>query len=267
MAEASDILIAMADKTSNATYFNKAWVNLTGRPMEYLLNFGWVDLVHPDDREKYVNIYLEAFQKRVPFTGLFRVMNKNGEYRWLLAQGPPLFRPDGSFAGYISSCVDITEQVLARQKMQEAEQKARLALYSAELGLYEIIYDSDAMITDDRFKQIWGFDEDAPRNKYAAVLHPDDAGARAKAHELSLITGQLDYQARVIWKDQSVHWVRVTGTVIYDEHKKPFKLIGVVQDITDAVTARKKLEEREQRFSDLINSACRTCVMRGKILL
>ncbi|GAC1314862.1 MAG: hypothetical protein NVSMB24_39980 [Mucilaginibacter sp.] len=118
MAEDSDILIAVADESSNAVYFSKSWVELTGRSMEDLLAFGWADLVHPEDRERYVNIYLSAFEKRVPFTGEFRVLSKNGDYRWLLAKGPPRFRPDGSFAGYISSCTDITERKSNEQQLQ-----------------------------------------------------------------------------------------------------------------------------------------------------
>jgi PAS domain S-box-containing protein len=119
MAEGTEVLIAVGDTTSNVTYFNKAWTDLTGRPMEDLLNFGWVDLVHPDDREGYVNIYLTAFEKRIPFRGEFRVLNKEGNYRWLLAMGPPRFNPDGSFAGYISSCFDITEHKLAEKSLVE----------------------------------------------------------------------------------------------------------------------------------------------------
>lgn len=118
MAEDSDILIAVGDESSNAIYFSKAWVDLTGRSMKDLLAFGWVDLVHPEDKERYVNIYLSAFEKRVPFTGEFRVLSKNGDYRWLLAKGPPRFRPDGSFAGYISSCTDITERKNNEQQLQ-----------------------------------------------------------------------------------------------------------------------------------------------------
>lgn len=110
MAEGSDILIAVGDETSNAVYFSKAWVELTGRSMKDLLEFGWVDLVHPDDKERYVNIYLSAFKEQVPFEGEFRVLSRKGDYRWLFAKGPPRFRPDGSFAGYISSCVDITNR-------------------------------------------------------------------------------------------------------------------------------------------------------------
>ncbi|WP_428328144.1 PAS domain S-box protein [Mucilaginibacter sp.] len=110
MAEGTDVMIAVGNEASNAIYFNKAWADMTGRSVADLLSIGWVDLVHPDDRERYVNIYLSAFRNKVPFTGEFRVLSKNGDYRWLLAKGPPRFHPDGSFAGYISSCIDITEQ-------------------------------------------------------------------------------------------------------------------------------------------------------------
>jgi PAS domain S-box-containing protein len=121
MADNTDILIAVADETSNAIYFNKAWVELTGRKMEDLLRFGWADLVHPDDRETYVNTYLSGFAKKQPFTGEFRILNKDGGYTWLLAKGPPRIRPDGSFAGYISSCVDITSRKMIEEEMKKQE--------------------------------------------------------------------------------------------------------------------------------------------------
>ncbi len=119
MAEATDILIGIGDETSNAIYFNKSWTMLTGRSMEFLLEFGWVDLVHPEDKEGYVSLYLSAFKERVPFTGEFRVLNSYNEYRWLLAKGNPRYRPDNSFAGYISNCIDITERKQAEQQIKK----------------------------------------------------------------------------------------------------------------------------------------------------
>jgi PAS domain S-box-containing protein len=121
MADNSNILIAVADETSDAIYFNKAWVELTGRKMEDLLRFGWADLVHPDDRETYVNTYLSGFAKQESFTGEFRILNKDGGYTWLLARNPPRIRSDGSFAGYISSCVDITSRKLTEEAMKKQE--------------------------------------------------------------------------------------------------------------------------------------------------
>ncbi len=61
MAESTPVLIAVGDETSNATYFNRAWTVLTGRPMEDLLKYGWVDLVHPDEKQRYTNIYLDSY--------------------------------------------------------------------------------------------------------------------------------------------------------------------------------------------------------------
>lgn len=109
MAEATDVFIAVGDETSNATYFNSSWTNITGRTMENLLEFGWADLVHPEDRDRYLNNYLSAFEKRIPFSGEFRLLNKDGEYVWLLANGTPRFHTDDTFAGYISTSVDISE--------------------------------------------------------------------------------------------------------------------------------------------------------------
>lgn len=112
MAEGTDIFIAVADESGNATYFNQPWVKLTGRSMKDLLDFGWTDLIHPEDLDRYVSMYLSALAEKKPFTGEFRILTKKGDYRWLLASGPPRFHDDGSFAGYISSCIDITERKL-----------------------------------------------------------------------------------------------------------------------------------------------------------
>jgi PAS domain S-box-containing protein len=116
MAEGSGILIAVSDETKNGIYFNTAWSNLTGRSVDDFLGFGWADLIHPEDRSRYLETYLSAFKTRAFFTDEFRILNKNDDYRWLLANGTPRFLPDGTFAGYISSCMDITS-------LKEAERR------------------------------------------------------------------------------------------------------------------------------------------------
>lgn len=108
MAEGSGILIALTDDTRNTIYFNKAWLKFTGKTRIDLQGFGWTDLVHPDDRERYLGIFSEAFKKRHTFNVEFRIKDREDRYRWLLANGVPRLLPDGSFVGYISSGIDIT---------------------------------------------------------------------------------------------------------------------------------------------------------------
>jgi PAS domain S-box-containing protein len=394
MAENADILIAMSDETSNAIYFNKSWANLTGRSVNDLFNFGWADLIHEEDRQVFLDIYLEAFEKKEPWTGEFRMLNKDKEYVWLLVKGAVRTRADGSFAGYISSSVDITDQknalrnlkeseerlhdmilqspigvclidapslvseivnvsfievagkpydaiaghyywdtfaeakpyyeaalkqvveegityhanevelmlvrhgkeenifvtfiyaplkdadgkvkkvavwvlentqqVNARQKIAEAEEKARLAINSAKLGVYETFWDRNETITDQRFKEIWGVDESATWKQYVDAIHPADLPVREQAQKEAFISGQLDYQIRVLWKDQSVHWVKITGEILFDDQQNPIKLVGMVQDITSAITAQQKLQKSEENLRNTILQApVAMCIFKG----
>lgn len=160
MAESSDILIAVGDETSNATYFSKAWVELTGRPMADLIEFGWADLLHPDDKDPYLAIYRSAFEAKNSFNGEFRILSSDGQYRWLLARGVPRINGDGSLAGYISSCIDITsrkesEELLAALNKELAASNEELTATNEELArtqenLEEIVKELAA--SEERFR-------------------------------------------------------------------------------------------------------------------
>lgn len=90
-------------------YFNKTWLEFTGRTMEQEFGDGWTEGVHPDDFDYCLQIYLTAFDKREAFLMEYRMKNKYGEYRWIRDFGRPFYDLDNSFLGYIGSCYDITE--------------------------------------------------------------------------------------------------------------------------------------------------------------
>ena len=117
MAEGTDVMIAVGDETGEAVYFNRAWEVATGRSAEDLMKFGWVDLMHWEDRPKVMEIFTAAFEKRAPWMWEFRIAGAPGKYRWLMARGNPRFTKDGHFAGYISSTVDISDQKEQQQHL------------------------------------------------------------------------------------------------------------------------------------------------------
>ena len=114
VASTAPVMIWMSGQDRQPTYFNHLWLEFTGQS-ENELQSGLPGLLHPEDRQRGIDIYREAFAQRRPFRKECRLRRHDGEYRWMLDIGVPRFHEDGSFAGYIGSCVDITEQKLAEE--------------------------------------------------------------------------------------------------------------------------------------------------------
>jgi PAS domain S-box-containing protein len=120
LADHAPVMIWRAGPDKLCDFFNKPWLDFTGRSLEEELGNGWADGVHPDDRERCLAVYTESFDARREFSMDYRLKRRDGEYRWLLDNGRPFFRDDGVFAGYFGSCVDITERKLAEERLKEA---------------------------------------------------------------------------------------------------------------------------------------------------
>lgn len=119
MADTAPVLIWVAGPDKRCTFFNKIWLEFTGRAMEQELGHGWAEGVHATDFDRCIASYSEAFDARRPFRMEYRLRRADGEYRWMLNEGVPRFSPDGSFAGYIGSCVDVTEKRRAEEERQK----------------------------------------------------------------------------------------------------------------------------------------------------
>ncbi len=274
MAEGTDIYIAVGDESSNATYFNKAWVTLTGRPMEELLEFGWLDLVHPEDQERYVNIYLEAFKKRESFTGEFRVLNSEGEYRWLLAQGPPRFRPDGSFAGYISSCVDITNQKNVEIELKESKDQLLFAIEAAQLGTFDYDPVYDKLSGNNRLKAWFGLPESQEITLADAVnviKESDQQGVIAAIQNALQYDsgGNYDIEYSIIHPVSKIETiVHAKGRAWFSDDRIAYRLNGTLEDITEQAVANRKRKETEQHIRTMVlESPVGICVLDAATLV
>jgi PAS domain S-box-containing protein len=110
LADTAPVLIWMAGPDGLCTFFNRAWLEFTGRTLEQELGNGWARGVHPDDYARCLDVYQTNFQARRAFTMEYRLRRADGEYRWVLDNGVPRFDAQGGFTGFIGSCLDITER-------------------------------------------------------------------------------------------------------------------------------------------------------------
>lgn len=110
VADVAPVMIWMSDPNKNGVFFNKGWLQFTGRTLDQELGAGWLQGIHAEDLANTIDICGTHFRNRETFTIEYRLRDKDGEYRWLLDTGTPRFEPDGTFLGYIGSCIDITER-------------------------------------------------------------------------------------------------------------------------------------------------------------
>jgi len=117
VANTAPVMIWMTASDKVCTYVNQPWLDFTGRTLEAELGYGWTEVVHKEDFERCVKTYSQAVDHRQSYAMEYRARRHDGEYRWILDTGVPRFNPDGSFAGFIGSCLDITERKLAEDAL------------------------------------------------------------------------------------------------------------------------------------------------------
>jgi PAS domain S-box-containing protein len=163
MADTSPVLLWMSGTDGLCTFFNQRWLAFTGRAMEMELGNGWAEGVHAEDFQRCMTRYLDSFVARKSFRMEYRLRRADGEYRWLLDTGVPRYLPSGAFAGFIGSCIDITEFKRVRD---ELDVRVRERTAELEAFAYSVSHDLRAPL-----RRIDGFSQ-ALIDEHGAKLDP-----------------------------------------------------------------------------------------------
>ena len=123
VANTAPVMIWMAGPDKLRDYFNKPWLDFTGRPIDAELGSAWAEGVHPEDLARCFDTYTNSFERHEPFEMEYRLRRHDGEYRWIIDLGVPRFHANGSFAGFIGSCLDVTERKLAQEALSSVSRR------------------------------------------------------------------------------------------------------------------------------------------------
>jgi len=244
-------LIWMSDANGLCTHFNKSWLNFTGRTIQQELGLGWADGVHPNDRDRCMKIYENAFDAREPFTMEQRLHRHDGEYRWLLVVGTPCFETDSKFAGYISSCIDITERKRAEELLRQHDQAFRTAGTPITFG------DLDGRITDanEAFAKLFGFEStEQVIGRLNTEFHSEPisvAQINAGVNERGRFNGEITSK-RIDGTPIDIH---VIATLFADADGRPIGHMATFTDVTPRRQVERALREEEKRYRTLVEEA------------
>ena len=260
VADAAPVLIWMAGSDKLCTFFNKPWLDFTGRSTEQELGNGWTDGVHPDDLKNCLGIYANAFDSQQPFVMQYRLRRNDGEYRWISDQGIPRYNEQGRFAGYIGSCVDVTELMTKDEALRQSEERMRLAAAAVNLGIWEWhLATNEIWATNARRAVVgWPSTGKITFEDFITQVHPEDR-SRIRQTINDAIRDGKDYESeyRLVLPDGIVRWMSTRGSIHFDSAGRASRLLGISIDIT----ARKQAELDAQRDRAELSHLSRVALM------
>ncbi len=206
IVETAPNLIWRSGLDAKCYYFNKTWLDFTGRTFEQEYGDGWAEGVHPDDLERCVKIYLDNFGNKTPFEMEYRLRRHDGVWRWINDRGVPAVDESGVFSGFVGSCLDVTDKVEGYILKEMAQKDGLTGIFSRQylMSCFMSEFESAkrsgnklsiAMMDIDKFKNIndlYGhFEGDRALTMFASVvkeaIRQDDLFGRYGGDEFVLI--------------------------------------------------------------------------------
>jgi hypothetical protein len=249
MADAAPVLIWAAGADGGCTYFNRSWLDFTGRTLEQELGDGWAEGVHPEDRGRCVAAYRAAFDARAPFELEYRLRRADGAYRWILDRGAPRMLPDGGFAGYVGSAIDITDRRRAEEELRMSETLLKQFVERAPAAVAMFDADMRYLLASRRWLADYGVGDEPIVGRRFEEVSPEIPD-RWKAVHRRALAGAVERCEEDLFmrKDGSLHWLRWEVRPWWKADGAVGGLVMFSEVITERKRAQEALHESEERF-------------------
>jgi len=254
VADTAPVLIWISGTDRLCTYFNKPWLDFTGRSMDSELGNGWAEGVHPEDMQRCLDIYTQSFDRREKFRMEYRLRRHDGEYRWILDVGVPRFAENGSFAGYIGIGVDVTERKQTEEALRESEERDRHLVESANDWVWEVNANVEYTYVGPQCRKILGYEAEEIIGKTPFDLMPPEEARRVAAVFAPIAAERKPFRAlENINRHKDGHLVSLetNGAPVINREGEFLGYRGMDRDITERKRAEEALRESEARYEQL----------------
>ncbi|MBS4057683.1 MAG: PAS domain S-box protein [Bacteroidales bacterium] len=237
-------------------YFNQQWMDYTGMTLEESYGHGWNKPFHPDDQQRAWDAWQNAVDNNGTYSIEVRLRRFDGEYRWWLVRGIPQISEQGEILKWFGTCTDIEDIKQTQKALSENEELLRLSTELANVAAWEFDFTTNLMTRSKNHDSLYGleFQENWEYGTFLNATHPDDRELSNATIQNSVAPDGPDkykFDFRVIYPDQTVHWLNVIGEVIKRNDKGEGTLVrGFIIDITDRKRAEEELRISEEKFSN-----------------
>lgn len=253
MADAAPVLIWIAGRDNERTWFNNRWLEFTGREMNRETSGGWTDLLHPDDKDECARTLAHARDAVEPFAVEYRLRRHDGAYRWLLDHGVPLLDENGGFTGFIGSCIDVTDRKAAEEALVLRERYLEAVIETTPECVKIVRLDGTLQYLNPAGMRIFDVQEGSPTPHMYDLVAPEHRDAYREMHERVCQGDSATLEFDVI----SLRGARrhmTTNAVPLRGEDGSLAHLALTRDITEHRKAEQALRESEERFRMLADN-------------
>ncbi|WP_139015093.1 PAS domain S-box protein [Pseudorhizobium pelagicum] len=239
MADSAPVMMWVVDETGYCTYLNLRWYAFTGQTAEQAEGYGWLEAMHPDDKERASRVFLQALASKQPFRLEYRLRRADGVYRWAIDAAEPRFTPDGVFVGYIGSVIDIDDRFEIEQKLRQSEANLRAITHSIDQMIWATRPDGFHDFYNDRWYEYTGVPCGSTDGAgWNDMFHPDDQERAWAIWQESLSSGKpYHIEYRLKHRSGEYRWVIGRANAVRGLDGEILRWYGTCTDIHELKTA------------------------------
>lgn len=257
LIDAVPVIIWITDAVGNCTYLNSNWYNYTGQKKADAKQLEWLNLVHPEDRERVNERFQVSISQKDYFSHTYRLRTKNGNYRWVIDKGTPKYSPTGEYEGMVGSVLDIHEEKIKKQLIREKEHRTRNIVEEATVAT--AVYagkDMKIELANDAMIRLWGKNRSVVGKKLRDALPELEGQPFHGLLEQVFTTGQT-YWGKEDRVDLEIDGKMQTGYFNFtykplrNENGEIYGILNMALDVTEMVKSKNLLRESESHFRQM----------------
>jgi two-component system sensor kinase FixL len=249
VADAAPVMIWMSGTDKLCIFFNRGWLDFTGRALDRELGNGWAEGVHREDFDRCLEVYINSFDARQEFTMEYRLRRWDGEYRWILDKGVPRFAPDGAFLGFIGSCIDLTELKCGEEALEKERAFLRQVIDIDPNFIFAKDREGRFTLVNQAVADAYGTTVENLVGKTDADFNTNieevEAFRRMDLEVMDTLQERFILEEHITDSNGKVRWLQTVKRPIMGKNRTADQVLGAATDITQRRQA--ELEAARQR--------------------
>jgi PAS domain S-box-containing protein len=250
LADCTPLLMWAADEQLQGVFFNRAWLEFSGRALGSQVGEGWWEGVHADDRAALRDARLGAWQRREPYSAEFRLRHRDGEYRWLQDCGAPRFTAEGEFRGFLGTCTDITD----RRTSFELESRLAAIVEGSNDAIISKSLDGIIRTWNEGAERLFGYTaQEAVGRSIHLIIPPELRDEETRILERLRRGERIEHFETVrVRRDGRRINISLTISPVRDDHGRVIGASKVARDVTERRRMEQALRDSELRFASFM---------------